>query len=248
MTVPDIHAFFSSEGIEEFSEVDISEIPLPDRNYVNEFFPGAGSVIIFAKEVPLPVYKLPPKEKTREMLIIAESLDITAKKLSALFIAGGISAKPVPLYLPVTVTEGKVRGLVRLKQIAAAGGLGTIGRSSLLLTPRYGPRVFLSGIVTGNRNSESRPSEIRPLCTACGLCIENCPGNAFGPEGVDAFRCMTIRTFVPSVFVPPVKWVLKRRFLLTTAAPLAPYIARLVTMPCSGCVTKCPVSGKMTDE
>ncbi|UUX91393.1 hypothetical protein [Methanoplanus endosymbiosus] len=274
MTVPDIHTFFSSEGIKEFAEVSITEIPPPDRNYVNEFLPGAGSVIIFAKEIPLSVYNLPPKEKTREMLIIAESLDMTAKKLSALISAGGISAKPVPLYLPVTITEGKVRGLVRLKQIAAAGGLGTIGKSSLLLTPQYGPRVFLSGIVTGNRipklqaakisvttgnmadsapgmtpgeedreESCRRKADILPLCTGCGLCIGNCPGEAFGPDGVDAFRCMTIRTFVPPLFVPSVKWILKRRILLRTAAPLAPYIARLVTMPCSGCVTKCPKSG-----
>lgn len=275
MTVPDIHAFFSSEGIGEFAEVGIAEIPLPDRNYVNEFFPGAGSVIIFAKEIPQSVYKLPPKEKTREMLIIAESLDMTAKKLSALLNKGGISAKPVPLYLPVTITEGKVRGLVRLKQIAAAGGLGTTGRSSLLLTPQYGPRVFLGGIVTSQQISKSKKSaisvttknradsfpcmrageeeteescrrkaEILPLCTGCGLCIENCPGEAFGPDGVDAFRCMTIRKFVPPVFVPPVKWILKQRFLLRTAAPLAPYIARIVTMPCSGCVIRCPVSKK----
>jgi len=145
----DMDGFFRREGIEVFTEVGIADIPAPDRDYICEFLPGAGSVIIFAKEIPAPVYRMPPKEKTREMLAIAEALDKTAVGLSILFNEAGIPARSVPLYLPVTISDGRVRGLVRLKQVAAAGGLGMIGKSSLLITPQYGPRVFLSGVVTG---------------------------------------------------------------------------------------------------
>ncbi|KAF1073525.1 hypothetical protein MKMG_02141 [Methanogenium sp. MK-MG] len=102
MTGPDIAAFFQNEGIELFTEVGIADIPTPDRDYVCEFLSGAGSVVIFAKEIPALVYRMPPKEKTREML-----------------------------------------------KIAAAGGLGEIDKSTLLITPQYEPRVFLSGVVTG---------------------------------------------------------------------------------------------------
>lgn len=256
MTNPDIAAFFHREGIEVFAEVGIADVPAPDRDYICEFFPGAGSVIVFAQEIPAPVYRMPPKEKTREMLKIAEALDTTSIRLSHLLNEAGIPAKPVPLYLPVTITDGTVRGLVRLKQTAAAGGLGVIGKSSLLITPHYGPRVFLSGVVTGRGISESGQkycsvpagasepespaSPVPPLCTGCGLCIKNCPGNAFGPDGrVDAFRCMTIRPWVPPVAVPVAKWLLGRSFLLRCAAPLAPRFARFATMPCSECVTGC---------
>lgn len=265
MTGPDIDAFFRREGIEVFTEVARADIPAPDRDYIRDVLPGAGSVIIFAQEIPAPVYRMPPKEKTREMLKIAEALDRTAVSLSRLLTEAGIPAKPVPLYLPVTITDGAVRGLVRLKQTAAAGGLGVIGKSSLLITPHYGPRVFLSGVVTGRvppqsgqknhlvpavndtgpaaAKPESPPSpasSVPPLCTGCGLCIKNCPGNAFGPDGrVDAFRCMTIRPWVPPVLVPVVKWLLGRPFLLRCVAPLAPCIARVATMPCSECVTGC---------
>ncbi|WP_062399958.1 hypothetical protein [Methanogenium cariaci] len=154
MNGPDMDGFFHREGIEVFAEVGIADIPAPDRDYVSEFLPGAGSVIIFAREIPAPVYRMPPKEKTGgEMLKIAEALDKTAVSLSGLLKESGIPpARPVPLYLPVTITDGRVRGLVRLKKIAAAGGLGEIGKSSLLLTPpQYGPRVFISGgVVTGH--------------------------------------------------------------------------------------------------
>ena len=254
MTGLDIAVFFQNEGIEVFSEVALADIPTPDRDYVREYLPGAGSVIIFAKEIPAPVYGMPVKEKTREMLAIAEALDKTAIRLSSLFTERGIPVKPVPLYLPVTITDGTVRGLVRLKKIAAAGGLGEIGKSSLLITPQYGPRVFLSGVVTGRevpgpKNSDagretaapvSPESPAPPLCTGCGLCIKNCPGTAFGPDGrVDAFRCMTIRPWVHPVVVPVAKWVLGRPILLRCVAPLAPCIAHVATMPCSECVTGC---------
>ncbi|WFN33859.1 hypothetical protein L1S32_08385 [Methanogenium sp. S4BF] len=257
MTRPDIDAFFHREGIEVFAEVALADIPAPDRDYIREFFPGAGSVIVFAQEIPAPVYRMPPKEKTREMLKIAEALDRTAVSLSRLLTEAGIPAKPVPLYLPVTITDGAVRGLIRLKQTAAAAGLGEIGKSALLITPHYGPRVFLSGVVTGRGIPENGPkycsvpagasepespaSPVPPLCTGCGLCIKNCPGDAFGPDGrVDAFRCLTIRPWVPPVLVPVVKWLLGRPIILRCAAPLAPCIARFATMPCSECVTGCP--------
>jgi len=255
MTGLDVDAFFRSEGIEVFTEVGIGDIPAPDSDYIRAFLDGAGSVIIFAQEIPAPVYRMPPKEKTREMLAIVEGLDEIAARLSRLLQEEDIPAKPVPLYLPVTITDGTVRGLVRLKKIAAAGGLGEIGKSSLLITPQYGPRVFLSGVVTGREVPECKEPEptthgdtvtkpaspLPPLCTGCGLCIKNCPGTAFGPDGrVDAFRCMTIRSWVPPVFVPLAKWVLGRPILLRCVAPFAPSIARVATMPCSQCVTGCP--------
>ncbi|MDD4300029.1 MAG: hypothetical protein PHO78_05175 [Methanomicrobium sp.] len=257
MTSTDIDAFFRNEGICVFTEVNIEDIPAPDRDYISEFLPGAGSVFIFAKEIPSPVYRLSPKEKTREMLVIAESLDKTAKKLSALLNAEGILTRPVPLYLPVTITKTNIRGLVRLKQTAEAGGLGVIGKSSLLITPQYGPRVFLSGVVTTRHIQKSgnvmnslpvvkNPDEnlktcafAAPLCTGCGLCIKNCPGEVFGSSGVDAFKCLTIRPWVPPVIIPIVKWILKRQMLLGFAAPFAPWFARFATMPCSKCVTGC---------
>lgn len=259
MTGFDIDAFFGNEGILVFSEINIEDIPAPDHDYILDFFPKAGSVIVFAKEIPSRVYLLSPKEKTVEMLIIAESLDKTAKKLSSILTAKGIPARPVPLYLPVTITDGKVRGLVRLKQTAAAGGLGDIGKNSLLITPQYGPRVFLSGVVTSQKTSKPEHENISvpagelllagtvqkckspaPLCTGCGLCVKKCPAEVFGPKGVDTFRCMTIRPWVHPIFVPVVKWLLKRRMLLRLAAPVAPLFARFATMPCSNCVTNCP--------
>jgi len=66
-------------------------------------------------------------------------------------------------------------------------GLGEIGRMSLLMTPRLGPRVRL-GVVTTNlplEIDEAKPSPtIIDFCMVCKKCAENCPSKSipFGPR------------------------------------------------------------------
>lgn len=242
----DLTPFFQEQGIDVFSEVSIDTLSDKDRSFVVQFFPGACFVIVFGKEVPVPVYLMPPKEKTREMLRIAETLEETAVRLVARLEGEHIPALPVPLYLPVRMSEGRVQGVVRLKQVAAAGGLGSLGRNTVLYSPRFGPRLLLAGVVTIIRAGESgqiqrsTESEESLVCTGCGHCISVCPEGALGPECVDAFRCRTVNAWVPAVLVPAAKWLLGRTIFVKCMVPLAPWIARTATIRCSLCVTKCP--------
>lgn len=253
----DIRSFFTEEGIDVFAEVTVDNLKDSDRKSVIQVLPSARSVIVFGKEVPVQAYLGTPREKTRVMLQVAEGLDGLAGRLARLLTNEGVAALPVPLYLPVRVIEGRVQGVIRLKHVAEAGHLGSIGKSSLLLSPCYGPRLLLSGVVTsrpvpGPGPGNNDPSKIvtpdRGLCTGCNRCVSVCPGGAFGPEGPDVFRCRTVRAWVAPQLVPVVKWMLGRRMLLTCAAPFAPWIARMATIRCSLCVTECPLSGKNKSE
>jgi epoxyqueuosine reductase QueG len=242
----DLTVFFKEQGIDVFAEVALDNLSDEDRASVVQFFPTARSVIVFGKGVPVPVYRMLPKEKTRGMLRIAEVLDNTAAQLASRLEKEQVPARPVPLYLPVRIAEGNVQGVVRLKQVAAAGGLGSPGKNTVLYNPRFGPRLLLSGVVTGRRArgsgqaKNSSGKQEAPACTGCGHCINVCPGGALGPEGVDAFRCRTVSAWVPPFLVPAVKWMLKRTLLVKCIAPLAPWIARTATIRCSLCVTECP--------
>jgi epoxyqueuosine reductase len=238
--------FFNEQGIDVFSEVGLDDLSDEDKASVLQFFPAAQSVIVFGKEVPVSVYRMPKKEKTKGMLKVAETLDNTAIKLGALLEKNQVPAKPVPLYLPIKISDGKVQGVVRLKPVAAAAGLGSIGKNTVLFNPRFGPRLLLSGVVTSRHvrktlKTENIEGKTEVLaCTGCGRCIKVCPGGALGPDGADTFRCRTVSAFVPPVFVPAVKWMLGRMLVLKCMAPLAPWIARTATIRCSLCVTECP--------
>jgi epoxyqueuosine reductase len=238
--------FFNEQGIDVFSEVSLDDLSKEDKASVLQFFPAAQSVIVFGKEVPVSVYRMPKKEKTRGMLEVAETLDSTAIKLAAILEKNQVPAKPVPLYLPVRIHDGKVQGVVRLKPVAAAAGLGSLGKNTVLFNPRFGPRLLLSGVVTSRHARKTLKTENIEgknevlACTGCGRCIKVCPGGALGPDGADAFRCRTVSAWVPPVLVPAVKWMLGRALLLKCLAPLAPSIARTATIRCSLCVTECP--------
>jgi len=68
---------------------------------------------------------------------------------------------------------GHWRGAVSHKAIARAAGLGWIGKSSLLVTPQFGPRVGLISILTDMVLEPDAP--LANLCPGCSACIDACP-------------------------------------------------------------------------
>lgn len=74
--------------------------------------------------------------------------------------------------------------LVVAPLVAAAAGLGEIGRTGILITKKYGPRVRL-GVVTTDIPLVPDSSEkfgIEEFCKICKKCVKTCPGKAI-PEG-----------------------------------------------------------------
>ncbi len=71
--------------------------------------------------------------------------------------------------------------------VARDAGLGEIGRISLLITPRLGPRVRL-GVVTTDLplliDAPTRDPGVIDFCLHCQKCAANCPSNSipFGPR------------------------------------------------------------------
>lgn len=256
----DLHAFFRDETIETYGEASLTTLSERDRGYVQEFFPPGESVIVFGEAVPVDTYSLNTHEQTEIMLGIAEKLNETAKRLEHLLEAEGIPARHVPLYLPVRIEEGRVRGVVRLKQVAAAAGLGTHGKSTLLLNREHGPRLLLSGVIAGEsnliktngvlkqENANDQANQNPDICIGCGRCIRACPAGAIGPDGVEVFRCRMISPWVPGPVVPIAKWLINRQLLLRLMAPIAPFIAQTATIRCSRCVTECPVFGEREED
>ena len=236
----DVDSFFQAEGITEYSIVRIKDLPLADQSGPLHLVPGACSVIVFGSEIPVPYYDLPPQEKTRNMLRIAELLDGTADRLVAHLAAEKFRSAGVPFFLPLCVKSGQVQGIVRLKQVASCGGLGTPGKSTILLSPRYGARLVLSGVVTEMETDCPKRSLEQNFCRNCGLCMQSCPGRAISPHWVDAFRCRNISPWIPAPFIPAARWLLGREYVQRLFAPYAHLVARHASMRCSLCVTVCP--------
>ena len=106
------------------------------------------------------------------------------------------------------------QGSMLLRLAAVEAGLGTLGLNTMLLTPEFGPRVHLGGILTDQALEEGRPLE-RELCLGlaeCGRCAAICPEDAIPRRapvaeplghvrGLDCTACArSSQPFGPAVF------------------------------------------------
>jgi reductive dehalogenase len=68
--------------------------------------------------------------------------------------------------------------------MAIDAGLGELGRNGLLFTPKYGPRVRLSKVITDFPLVPDRPISfgVTEFCEVCGKCADGCPSAAI-PTG-----------------------------------------------------------------
>ncbi len=99
----------------------------------------------------------------------------------------GMRALPLPARgLPVN--ERLLTAVFSYKHAAQAAGLGNIGRHSLLITPKFGPRVRLAGCLTEAVLQPTTAKEIQE-CGDCHICIDNCPVGALAtPQGDEPYH------------------------------------------------------------
>ena len=92
-----------------------------------------------------------------------------------------------------------LEGPVSYKKLAEMSGLGIVGWNGLLLTPQYGPKVRLAGVVTDAlvETSSAKEDFLSP-CTECGgACVKICPIKAIREPAagsncqIDKYACNT---------------------------------------------------------
>lgn len=83
-------------------------------------------------------------------------------------------------------------GYLSTRHLGVEAGLGTLGLEVNILTPEFGPRVYLTGVLT---NAELEPDQriTRQLCIGetCGRCLLACPPDAVLHWGLDKRKCAT---------------------------------------------------------
>lgn len=89
------------------------------------------------------------------------------------------------------------------KRAAVRAGLGLIGKSSLLITPKYGTRVVIILMATDIPiETVSHPEELAASCAACGRCIKACPSGALTEGGMEHPECCMRNYMMEGIVVP----------------------------------------------
>lgn len=103
----------------------------------------------------------------------------------------GRFAVPLPADSPYEYWDAEQmegRGLLSMKHAAVLAGLGTLGKSTLLLNEAYGNLLTLGAILT-EIDLASDPPEESICLDGCGLCLKNCPAQALDGTRVNQERC-----------------------------------------------------------
>ena len=68
-------------------------------------------------------------------------------------------------------------------------GLGTLGLNCCIITPQFGPGVYLTAVITDLELPAGEPLA-EDVCDRCGICVDNCPVGALDGEGwKNVFQC-----------------------------------------------------------
>ncbi|ACL06370.1 4Fe-4S ferredoxin iron-sulfur binding domain protein [Desulfatibacillum aliphaticivorans] len=107
--------------------------------------------------------------KTANML-----LDQIALKMAGALEQDGHRSLPIPASQIIDVKD--YRGALSHKAIARMAGLGWQGKSLLLVTPKFGPRVRLVTVLTNAPLEPDGP--VKNRCGKCTNCKDACPAGA----------------------------------------------------------------------
>lgn len=96
-------------------------------------------------------------------------IDRVAEKLVLLLNMKGFRAAAVPASQSVSEYAGRFSH----KKCAVKAGLGSIGKSALFISRKFGPRVRLGTVFT-DASLPVEEHEYRDLCGGCDICTQSC--------------------------------------------------------------------------
>lgn len=83
-------------------------------------------------------------------------------------------------------------GSLSTRHLGVEAGLGTLGLEVNILTPEFGPRLYLTGILTElELEPDSRMTEQVCIGESCSRCLHACPSDAVRHFGIDKPACAT---------------------------------------------------------
>ena len=169
----------------------------PKGHKPEDILPGAKSVIVFAFNMLESTFLSPnPRVYQLRYIDMRVRTQNCGYNVSRFLERKGYWAVSLPSTAPVDMGP-EHRGLFgdfSYRHAAVEAGLGQIGWNQLLVTPQFGPRVWLMAVITTAELYPDKRFEDK-LCTeeACGICTEGCPQGALTPNmPTDTNKCFRL--------------------------------------------------------
>lgn len=174
--------------------------------------PRHRSCIVLAKRMPMGEFLSDNREAVAHTnQAICRYIERVAYRLSFWLEEQGIPSIQVVMDETDPELKRGSYGYLSYRHLAVEAGLGTFGLEANLLTPEYGPRVYLTGVLTEvELKSDRRITEQLCIGPTCGRCLLACPTDAIGQWSLDKRLCALMAQVhgVSSILKGPVKSLL----------------------------------------
>jgi len=158
----------------------------PDR-----ILPSCRSVVVVVQRIPVGAFRAKHNALVQYMdMMVLRKMDMIAYSLVEALEAAGYPS----LVLAAQETDWNIKrasyGRLSTRHLGVEAGLGTLGLEVNILTPEFGPRVYLTGILT-ELELEPDPIMSEQVCIgeSCSRCLHSCPGDAVGHFDIDKRSC-----------------------------------------------------------
>jgi len=234
----DMAQFFREHDIDEYAVIAGSSLHAPEGRRPCDLLPSARSLILFGAEMNEDLFSGTRDEVTQKVRVFESMLRNVADDLISVLQADGSGAVPVRSIL---LQDGTIKGSLSLACCAVEAGLGKIGDNRLLVTPRFGSRLGLGGVVTSREIEETpRPEPGGNFCNHCNLCIKACPEHALSPGEIDLFRCRNVTGALPAFARPVVFRFIRYGEHIPFSGRILNRLAKRKVNTCAECLTACP--------
>ena len=173
-----------------------------------DVFPGAKSVIAYAKRLPDGVFSTEsPVPYTFASSVTLQEVFRVTYGLTLRLEDYGVTAVPIPSepYEHWDEEKQEGRGLMSLKHIGYLAGLGVLGKNTLLTNDRYGNLITLGAVLVDIPLKEDPVAEYSFCGDDCEICMNNCPAGALDGVTVKQKMCRERS-----------QWVTKKGYFLYT--------------------------------
>ena len=215
--------------------------------------PYVKSVVVLVQRIPAGAFRAKTNVPVQYMdMLVLRKMDKVAYRL-----AGELERLGHPSFVTAAQeTDWSYKrasyGRLSTRHLGVEAGLGTLGLEVNILTPEFGPRVYLTGILSElELEPDQRITEQVCIGESCSRCLHACPPNAVLHWGIDKRACateaqefgfMTMLQFMERVIDAP---ALERAAMLKTRDLFGFWqgLLRVVGSfgDCPRCLAVCPV-------
>ena len=153
--------------------------------------PYVKSVIVIAQRIPAGAFRCRTNTPVQYMdMLVLRKMDKVAYRLAEELERVGHPTFVVPAQETEWTLKHASYGRLSTRHLGVEAGLGTLGLEVNILTPEYGPRIYLTGILTELALAADHPmTEQVCIGESCSRCLYSCPGDAVLHFGIDKRSC-----------------------------------------------------------